>query len=139
MSKIYQYTINENAVNGNDEFLDSMQLEGLSFKRDVWLSHNSRIGGLDRYVKTKMNPTGILDYREFRTDDEKVTYSSKDAFNEVADKIYDFEELSLMDRLEIVKIAKIYNIPLSGKTNKRLTKDILDMQKNMLLKSKPSD
>jgi len=139
MSKIYQYTINENAVNVDNEFLDSLQLEGLSFKRDKWLSHNSRIGNLDRYIKTKMNPTGILDYQEFRTDDEKVMYSSKDAFNEVADKIYNFEELSLMDRLEIVNIAKIYNLPLSGKTNKRLVKEILETQTNMFLKSKTSD
>lgn len=139
MSKQYQYKLNENAVNSNKEPIESMQLCELPLKNNAWLSHHSRLNTLDPYIRTKNNTAGILDYREFRTEDESVVYDSKDAFNEVPDRIYSFEELSLLERIDLVKIARVYNIPLSGKTNRRLMKEILDMQNNILVKSKPSD
>lgn len=137
MSKQYQYTLNENAKDAKDKEYGSMQIEGFSFKRGVWLSHHSRILQLEKYIKTKNNTKGILDYREYRTDDNTVLFSSKDAFDEIPEKIYSFEELSLMDKRDLAKIANMYNISRINKTSKKLMKDILEMQQSILSQKAP--
>ena len=138
MSKVYQYMLNENAVNNRGEIIESMQIEGISVSQNVWMSMHSQVRELEKYIMTKKNPKGIVDYREYRTDSDTIIYSSRDALVEVPEKIYSFEELSLMDKNDLIKIARMYNISLIGKTPKRLTKDILSMQVSLLEKKKTS-
>ena len=137
MSKCYQYILNEYAVDGKGKIIPSMQMEGFNLDQKKWLSYHSRVFELEKYIRTKKNPKGMIDYREFRTDDEKVIYDSKSAFDEIPEKIYSFEDLSLMEKRDIIGICRMYNISMIGKTTKKLIKDILDMQTSILIKSDP--
>ena len=135
MSKQYRYTLNENARDGKGELCNSMQLEGISFKKGGWFIHHSRMTELEKYIRTKKNPKGILDYQEYRSEIDVVEYDSREAFDEIPDKLYSMDELLLMEKYELAKIAKMYNISLIGKREKKIIRDIIEVQNEVIVKN----
>lgn len=104
---------------------DRMQVAGVTLTKD-WVDFNSNKKELEVFIKNAVNTEGIIDYEKVNPfKKEKVAESTYTG--EIPD-IIPRETLGVMERFEIVPIAKYYNINPVNKNNKSLIKLILQAQ-----------
>lgn len=120
----WRYRLNEN------EPLDNKSVEGVILTKE-WtrLSLESK-PQLEKHIRSKINPNGIIDYEQVIPEGGKVIRSSKELFEREL-KTYTIEQLSLMKRPELNDVASLYGISSVNKTNDFLIKLILQSQLKM--------
>jgi hypothetical protein len=117
----WRYRLNEN------EELDNKSVEGVILSKE-WtkLSLESK-PQLEKYIRSKLNPNGIVDYEQVIPEGGKIIRSSKELFEKEL-KMYTIEQLTLMKRPELVDVGSFYGITSINKTNDFLIKLILKAQ-----------
>jgi len=117
----YRYKLNEN------EKLNNKSVEGVHLSKEWSKPSIDRKKQLDSYIRSKINPTGIIEYEQFIPEGGKILKSSIASFNREI-KIYSIEELSVMKRDELTEIGNAYAISSVNKNNQFLIKKILEAQ-----------
>lgn len=132
MVKRVRYFLNDNYRSGDSLFLESFPIsrekEGKnSFMKPTWIKP------LERYVRTKQNPKGILDWEliDITKKSDNVLEASYELFKLPVES-YTFDKLMGKRREEIVKIAKSLGIPESHtKSDEFLRRRILEVAPTM--------
>lgn len=117
---IYRYFLNENFKG------ESCSFNGLVVTKTP-KDFDSKLEELDPYIRTKYNPTGMVDYQVINPYSNGSNFDSKEIFEKDL-KIYSREEIALMNRDEIITICQIYNIPVVNMRTEILAKLILEKQ-----------
>lgn len=120
----YRYRLNEN------EELANKCVEGVHLSKDWSKPSLDRKKQLDSYIRSKVNPKGIIDFEQFIPEGGKVLKSSKESFEREL-RIYTIEELSLMKRDDLVEVGNAYAISSINKNNQFLIKKILEAQNQL--------
>jgi hypothetical protein len=116
----HRYKLNNNAK------ADSMSLNGVHLKK-TWKVFTSSQSVLDKSVRTKMNPDGILDYQKFIPATGVVTYDSLAYYRETAPS-FRMEDMALKGYKELAEIARAFGLDPVGRPPHVLTRDILKAQ-----------
>jgi len=122
MRIMYRYKLNENAKQNEQMIAD--------FKLDKsWKCVYNKQEKLEYFIRTKKNPQGIIDYEELDVDQGNIVVkSSYETFTKKVKK-YTRDQLGLMTRPELVKIAEdLYQMNTFGWNEMFLIKRILDEQ-----------
>ncbi len=120
---IYRYRLNKNSK------FDTITLEGVSLGKESWRCRNFKVTALDRHIRTRSNPEGMVDYERYERGTGKVIESNLYVETDFKDiQTYDPAELQYMDREEIVKIANQHGIPTIHQRSNFLIKKILEAQ-----------
>jgi hypothetical protein len=122
-SERHRYMLNSNFKNAI-----SASIEGKILNRDKWsMGFMYPVTEFKKYIKTKNNPDGIIDYESYIPENMRVTYSSSDAFKSKP-KYTQPEKLVLMDRKELIELADGFGIEHQQYINEELRKVISDAQ-----------
>jgi hypothetical protein len=128
MVKRVRYFLNENYKFGDSLFLESYPVSRDKEGKNA-LIKPTWIKPLERYVRTKQNPKGILDWEliDITKKENNVLESSLDLFKLPLEN-YTYDKLMGKQRHEIVKIAKSLGIPEANiKSDEFLRRKILEL------------
>lgn len=128
MVKRVRYFLNENYKSGDSLFLESFPISRDKEGKNS-LVKPSWIKPLERYVRTKQNPKGILDWEliDITKKENNILESSFELFKLPAEN-YTYDKLMGKQRPEIVKIAKSLGIPEANtKSDEFLRRRILEL------------
>lgn len=117
----HRYVLNENVQES------TMSVEGIHISKTPKSFFNKQ-NLLHKYIRTKVNPKGFIDYEEYVPSNGKVIFSSLKVFNQEA-KDVPLEELQMMGRDSLIEIAHYYNIDPVGKRDDMLVKKIYEAQR----------
>jgi hypothetical protein len=117
----HKYVLNENTEAPN------MSIEGIHVSKAP-KSFFSKQHLLHKYIRTKENPKGILDYEEYIPATGRIIFSNLKILNQDTVEV-PLEELQLMGRDSLIEIAHHYNIDAIGKRDDVLVKKIYEAQK----------
>lgn len=117
----HRYVLNENVDETN------MSVEGIHLSKTPKSFFNKQTT-LHKFIRTKINPKGFIDYEEYVPANGKVIFSSLKVFNQEAKNV-PLEELQMMGRDSLIEIAHYYNIDPIGKRDDMLVKKIYEAQR----------
>ena len=122
MRIMFRYKLNENTK------FDNQSIANVKLSKNWMCTYNKQII-LEPFIRTKSNPTGIVDYEELDLDqNNKVVKSSYDIFKKKVKK-YTREQLGIMTRSELVRIAEdMYELNTFGWNDTLLAKRIIEEQ-----------
>lgn len=136
--KRWRYKLNENWKGA-----ESAQIGGVNLLATDWTIFPSRVVGLQRFLRTVKNPSGIVDIEEFYTsneDDVRILNSSVPKKpEELPQKIYSLPHLSSLRHTELMNLARQYGINPANKKDKVLIREIAEAQKKNPLYTEGSD
>lgn len=127
----YRYRLNTNSD------LDNITLEGISLNKENWAVRKNPYKKVEKHIRTKSNPNGVVDYEEYYPTSGKIIYSSKYIFD-TTPKIYTRDELGAMLREELVGLARLWEIDPKSKKDQFLRETIVKKQKEHIEKQKIS-
>lgn len=115
----YRYRINPEVE------IESMQIAGIDMNKG-WKDFDRIQDVLTPFIRTKENPDAYLDFETYKPLTKEVLNNSQD-YTKISE-IYTRNELLLMDRKQLVEVAKSYNIDPVNKVNDFLLKLIYKAQ-----------
>ena len=116
----YRYKLNDNQK-ANDCIVDGV------FLTHDWRDLDRHFDKLEKHIRTKDNPVGIIDFEEYNPISDGIVNSSVINFEKKL-PMYKREVLATMKRPQIVEIAKSYNINPILKRDAFLINLILEKQ-----------
>lgn len=119
-----RYRLNENA-NG-----DRMAVERFTLSKKEWLVVPSLLSGLRKWVRTKENPKGILDYEKYIPNTNEVVYSSKYYYESKPMKV-SRELLLSYNRKQLCEVGYVWGI-MDNYPDKVLIQKIMEKQEEAL-------
>lgn len=118
----YKYRLNENSEH------ESLCLETVNLIKNEWTKPMlNKVDKLDKHIRTKVNPEGIVDFQKYIPADGKILKDSYAEFTRELDN-YTMEQLLVKKRPELNYIAESYGIDPVNKSNQFLTKLIVEAQ-----------
>lgn len=111
---------------------DSLQIEGVPVSKS-WRPFFRKNDKFDRFIRTKVNPDGFLEYEKYVPERKEVIYSSVEFFNKKAEFYtkYELEQLKSKHRDKLIEIGKILGIKTTGKRIDFLIKNICEAQEKV--------
>jgi len=116
----FRYKLNSNSQS------DTMQIAGINLTKS-YRDFDNKCEELNGYIRKKDRPEGVVDYQIYNVADKEAVLDSKVIFDMI-DKIYTREELSIMNRTELIDVCLVYNINPVNKPDSFLAKLILQKQ-----------
>ena len=118
---LYKYKLNENAVD------TKMSISGVVLTNEWSFFHQVQTK-VQALVRTKLNPTGYVDYEECDLHNPAdIRNSSIEEFEAII-VVHPREDLMIMPREELVKVALTFSIDTRNKRNMTIIEQIINKQ-----------
>lgn len=116
---------------------DTYGLNGVNLSK-TWVDFHSPKNEIHSYIRSKSNPSGIIDYVEYERISKTNLYDSDAYYRKVPTKI-DPVVFYKMSRKELEEVCKMYGIVTTMKVNEFLIKVIIKAQDEFFVRKDKKD